>query len=140
MEGFARVHDLLSQLLTELLQKTEPGDGQKAGVVIPDSGLTLVRTNISIASATTTTIVEATAAQTINIYGLFLYNGNTAGNVTVRDSTPTTIDGIFQFPANFGFLWALRANTWKALAVGTALEIVTSGAGQLSGHVWTTKG
>ena len=99
-----------------------------------------LRANISIAAATTTVVIAGTAAQVIEILELFLYNGNTAGNVTLRDSTPTIIDGILQFPANFGFLWPRRDDPWVSLAVGKDFEIITSGTGQVSGHVFYTKG
>ena len=98
------------------------------------------RVSISIAAATTTVVIAGTSGEVIHILGLFLYNGNTAGNVTLRDSTPTVIDGVLQFPANFGFLWTRRDDPWVSLASGTGFEIVTSGAGQLSGHVFYTKG
>lgn len=110
--------------------------------VLPDSVGTLARVGGQITSATTTSVVSAVAAKQTKIYGMILYNGGTANNITIQDGTPTNLVGtsaVFNLAANQGMILDLRGDKWfNACATNTVLQIVTSSAGPLTYDIYYT--
>jgi hypothetical protein len=127
-------HALQAMLMTAIQQTN----------LVPSTGLTLQHAGGQITSGTTTTLVTLTAAQVITIFGLFLFNGGTANNLTLQDSTPTNLIGtsaVINFAANQGVMFDLRADKWfNACASGTSLQLITSSGGPLTWDLYYTKG
>ena len=103
------------------------------------SGLALKTTIINIAAATTTTVVAGVAGQKISVYGMELFC-NGANNITILDSTPTTLVPIQAFVASQGSMRDLRFWPWFTTASGTGFQITTSKTAQCSGNVYYTQG
>ncbi len=103
------------------------------------SGLTLQRVVINVSSAATTTLVALVAGQVINVYGWEVFC-NGANNLTIQDSTPTTLVPVQNFTGGQGVIRDLRFMPWFATAKGTSLQLVTSTVQQCSGNVYYTQG
>lgn len=134
-----------------------PGDfgavqlGRRGGVridnlITPSSGSFLQVVRINVAAAATTTLIAAinttSHVYTIKIYGLLLYTGTPANNITFQDngsSVRTIFGGQFVFPAYFFMVLDLRGNPWDACQKGTQLDMVTSANSQVSGLLWFTQ-
>jgi hypothetical protein len=101
------------------------------------SGTTLTPTKvkISVASATTTTLVALVAAKKIRILSMYLVSTG-ANTVTFQSHTTTTnSDGGAAFAANGGYVLPFNPIGWFDTTAGEALDMVTSGAGQVSGQL-----
>lgn len=96
--------------------------------------LTPTKVKISIASATTTTLVALVAGKKIRILSLYLVSA-AANTVTLQSHTTTTnSDGGLSYAANGGIVLPFNPLGWFDTTVGEALDMVTSGAGQVSGQ------
>lgn len=111
--------------------------------IVPSSSLTLQKAGFNITTATTTTIISATAGQTVNVYGLWFYPGDLACDITLQDSGATnliTAGATIDVLANQGANFQLQADPWFTSASGTGVQIVTGAACHLVGIVYYTKG
>ena len=106
----------------------------------PSDGCTLASTTIDISSATTTTVVSSVASNYVKIYGLFFRVGSTgANNVTVRDSTPTSLIPLMDLTSKESLFLPMQPTPWFATAVSTSFQIVTSTAIPVVGRVYYTQ-
>lgn len=106
----------------------------------PSDGCTLLSQKINISSATTTTVVSSVASNYIKVYGLFFRVGSSgANNVTVRDSTPTTLIDLLDFTAKESLFLQMQPTPWFASAASTGFQIVTSTATPVVGRVYYTQ-
>ena len=102
----------------------------KAGV-----SLTPAKVKISIASATTTTLVALVSSKRIRVLSMYLIS--TAGNtINLQSHTTTTnSDGLPGYAANGGLVLPFNPLGWFDTTSGEALDMVTSGSGQVSGQL-----
>lgn len=106
----------------------------------PSDGCTLASEKINISSATTTTVVASIASNYIKVYGLFFRVGSSgANNVTVRDSTPTTLIDLLDFSAKESLFLPMQPTPWFSSAASTGLQIVTSTTAPVVGRVYYTQ-
>lgn len=99
------------------------------------TALTPTKVKISVASATTTTLVALVAAKKIRILSMYLVS--TGANTINFQSHTTTAnsDGLMGFAANGGMVLPFNPIGWFDTTAGEALDMVTSGAGQVSGQL-----
>jgi len=124
-----------------------PTDG--TGVVVPSNTSTtplfveyarpttnpFTRATINITSATTTTIVSLTAAQTVKVYRMFL-NFDAAQTVDIQDTDGTSlVGGALSFGANTGVVWGLEGELHFVTASGKGLQFVTTTTGKVRGYI-----
>ena len=106
----------------------------------PSDGCTLASEKINISSATTTTVVSSIASNYIKVYGLFFRVGSSgSNNVTVRDSTPTTLIDLLDFSAKESLFLPMQPTPWFSSATSTGLQIVTSTTAPVVGRVYYTQ-
>jgi hypothetical protein len=97
--------------------------------------LTPTKVKISVAAAATTTLVALVAAKKIRILSLYLISA-AANTVTLQSHTTTTnSDGGASYAANGGLVLPFNPLGWFDTTAGEALDMVTSGAGQVSGQL-----
>lgn len=112
-----------------------------SGGVMPSSRLTLQEVTCNPQTATTTTCISSTGGQTINVYGMVLYNGAGNNDITFQDSTgPTILQPLMEMGARSLFGLGLRAEPWYTTGSGESFDIVTSAAVKVSVKIWYTKG
>lgn len=99
------------------------------------TALTPTKVKINVASATTTTLVALVAAKKIRILSMYLVS--TGANTINFQSHTTTAnsDGLMGFAANGGMVLPFNPIGWFDTTAGEALDMVTSGAGQVSGQL-----
>jgi hypothetical protein len=101
----------------------------KSGVALSPT-----KVKISVASATTTTLVALVTSKKIRILALYLVS-TAANTVTFQSHTTTSnSDGGSAFAANGGICLPFNPIGWFDTTAGEALDMVTSGAGQVSGQ------
>lgn len=102
---------------------------------VTGTNLTPTKVKISVAAATTTTLVALVAAKKIRILSLYLVS-TAANTVTLQSHTTTTnSDGGCAYAANGGIALPFNPIGWFDTTAGEALDMVTSGAGQVSGQL-----
>lgn len=99
--------------------------------------LTATKTKISIASATTTTLVALVSSKKIRVLAMYLVS--TGANTINLQSHATTSnsDGLPGYAANGGIVLPFNPLGWFDTTTGEALDMVTSGSGQVSGQILT---
>lgn len=87
------------------------------------------------------TLVTGVAGKAVRVYRFELYC-NGANNITVKDSTPTTLYGVKNFAAGQGVIldYYDPALAWMTGAVAKDLVLTLSANQQCTGMVWYTQG
>lgn len=99
--------------------------------------LTPTKTKVSVASATTSTIVAAVASKKIRILAAYLVAG-AANNINWQSHTTTSnADGVQDFAANGGIVLPFNPLGWFETTAGEALDLVTSTSAQVGGLIVT---
>lgn len=92
-----------------------------------------------VSAATTTAVVAAVEGKKISVYGYTLINGVTSPNSVQFKSGSTNLSGVMQLPLNVCLgLVANSGDGTVALfttAAGEALNITTTAATQVGGHI-----
>lgn len=107
-------------------------------VPVESSSTTLTRVTVSISSATTTSIVSATASQSTRVHRIVLTVG---GTQTLTFQSASTSLGAFDFPSTGGILVLdFSEYWWFKTANNEAFQITTSGAAAVKGIIDYVKG
>ena len=107
-------------------------------VPVASSDATLTRATVSISSATTTSIVGATASQSTRAHRIVL---TVAGTQTITFQSAATSLGAFDFPSTGGILVLdFSEYWWFKTANNEAFQITTSGAAAVKGIIDYVKG
>lgn len=115
--------------LSVALDTTQISDGATGTMVTP------AKAKISVASATTTTLVALSAGKKVRILSMYLVSA-AANTVTLQSHTTTTNgDGGCSYAANGGISLPFNPVGWFDTTSGEALDMVTSGSGQVSGQI-----
>lgn len=88
-------------------------------------------------TATTVSLVSATAAKTARVHKLFVMVGGTT-NLTFQ-SASTALHGILPMQAGGSFTLDFDERAWFTTAVNEALQLTSSAAVQVSGRVYYVK-
>jgi len=115
--------------LSVALDTTQIANGASGTMVTP------TKVKISIASATTTTLVALVATKKIRVLSMYLIS--TGANTVNLQSHVTTSnsDGLPGYAANGGIVLPFNPIGWFDTTAGEALDMVTSGSGQVSGQL-----
>lgn len=109
-------------------------------VVAQPVGGTLRSVQMSYATLGTHTVVAGVAGQRTRVHQMTLFC-NGANNVTVQDSTPTTLHPTMNFGASQGMVLDYNATVpWFVTAVAKDLVLALSANQACGGVLWYTQG
>lgn len=130
--GTDRLVALLTSLLTELGQKTEPTDDQEVIYATPTTAA-LTSAEIDFVATGANTLVAGVGGQTIRVFKLFLVV-SAATNLTFRNGA-TDLTGAMSMAANGTIVLDFDGEPWFVTSAGSAFVLNQSGTAQVSGAI-----
>ena len=126
---------LLTTIATDQATLSIAADTSQIANGVSGTFLTPTKVKISVASATTTTLVALVSSKKIRILAMYLISTG-ANTINFQSHTTTSnSDGLMGFVANTGMVLPFNPLGWFDTTAGEALDMVTSGAGQVSGQL-----